>query len=264
MKVLITGSSGRVGRAIYPRLEEKYDVSGLDIVKHSRHDTYIGDITKIDEVKPAFEGQDAVIHLAGKPSPLYPWDEILKHNIIGTYNVFEASHEVGVNKIIFASSLRVVHMYDEEYKPEIYEPSSNISIDHTDPVRPDSYYAVSKLFGEQLGRMYTESRSPPSQFYVLRSGGVTEDNHPFSPVDKRVEKGEIEKGSEHYINQINRRKGLWLSHKDYTQIVDKMLQDKSVNYGIFFGVSDNDRRWVDIENAREVLGYEPINNSSEW
>jgi len=40
--------------------------------------------------------------------------------------------------------------------------------------------------------------------------------------------------------------------------------DDAVEFDIFYGVSDNDRGWMDIEYARDVLGYDPVDNGEAW
>jgi hypothetical protein len=47
-------------------------------------------------------------------------------------------------------------------------------------------------------------------------------------------------------------------------MVDRCLQDDTVDFDIFYGVSDSDRRWFDIDHARDVLGYAPEDSSEEW
>ena len=63
MKVLITGSAGRVGRAIYIKLMTSYDVVGLDKTPCSTAD-YVGDIRDHDLIKQALDGVDMIIHTA--------------------------------------------------------------------------------------------------------------------------------------------------------------------------------------------------------
>jgi uronate dehydrogenase len=88
-----------------------------------------------------------VVHLAGIPyEPLdNAWAEILPANIVNTYNVFEAARRAGVKRVVFASSNHVVGFYRRE---------RTVGIDV--PPRPDSYYGVSKVFGEALGRLYAD------------------------------------------------------------------------------------------------------------
>jgi hypothetical protein len=47
-------------------------------------------------------------------------------------------------------------------------------------------------------------------------------------------------------------------------MTDRCLQVDGPSFDIFYGVSDNDRRWFDIDHAREVLGYDPQDDGEEW
>ena len=62
----------------------------------------------------------------------------------------------------------------------------------------------------------------------------------------------------------DRLKATWLSHRDLGQLVERCLLDDTVEFDIFWGVSGNAGRWVDLEHNREVLGYEPQDNGAEW
>lgn len=49
-------------------------------------------------------------------------------------------------------------------------------------------------------------------------------------------------------------KATWQSRRDFAHQVDCCLRDDSVEYGVYSGVSDNDRRWYSIGNARAEIG----------
>ena len=55
----------------------------------------------------------------------------------------------------------------------------------------------------------------------------------------------------------------WLSHRDLVQLVNKSL-GSNVMFGIYFGVSANMSVFWDISNARSELGYEPVDDASEY
>ena len=63
---------------------------------------------------------------------------------------------------------------------------------------------------------------------------------------------------------VARMTAMWQSRRDFAQMTDKCLQDDSVTFDVFYGVSGNDRRWFDVDHAREVIGYEPQDNGDEW
>ncbi|MFC7193682.1 hypothetical protein ACFQL4_01950 [Halosimplex aquaticum] len=57
---------------------------------------------------------------------------------------------------------------------------------------------------------------------------------------------------------------MWHSRRDCAQLIERCLDDDSVSFDVFYGVSDNRNRWFDIDHAREVLGYEPEDSADEW
>jgi hypothetical protein len=59
-------------------------------------------------------------------------------------------------------------------------------------------------------------------------------------------------------------KCMWHSRRDFAHEVACCLDDDTVEFGVFSGVSDNDRRWYSIERARKRLGYDPQDNAEQW
>jgi len=96
----------------------------------------VADVADYDAVRPAFDGQDAVVHLAAAPKPDDPWGEAYRSNIRGTQNVLAAARNASVGSAMFASSHRVMGRYEGEHAPELYEPDYALTLTHTDPVRP--------------------------------------------------------------------------------------------------------------------------------
>lgn len=274
MEVLLTGPYGRCGTAIIDNLydREEYDFTFLnrsdrpDDHEYGGYETVVADVADFDAIRPAFEGTDAVVHLAGHPYTDGTWEEVNHGNIQGMHNALEAAREAEIETFVFASSNHAMGMYEVENAPDIYYPDSDVMIDHTDPVRPDSYYGTSKAFGEDIGRQYVETHDYPEQFYAIRICSVrhAEYDHPYGDAESGADEGEWERGSAEYEEQVARMKAMWQSRRDFAHMIDCCLQDDEVTYGIFNGVSANDRRWYGIENARERLGYDPQDNGEEW
>jgi NAD+ dependent glucose-6-phosphate dehydrogenase len=274
MDVLVTGSYGRCGTAIIDHLQDNSDYTFTYLNRSDRpadhpyggYNTHVADIADYDAIRSAFEGQDAVVHLAAYPYTDGDWADVFEPNVIGMYNVLEAVRETKVKTFVFGSTNHVMGMYETEFAPDLYEPGHELFLDHTDPVRPDSYYGTTKSFGEDLGRYYVENHEYPTQFYGLRICTVQPNNfdHPYGPAEQQVETGNIERGSEEYERSVARMKAMWHSRRDFAHQIDCCLRDDSVTYDIFSGVSDNDRRWYSIQHARDILGYEPQDNAEEW
>ena len=242
--VLLTGSEGRVGSAILADLSESYDWRLLDReppAEETPHDFHVADITDYDAVREAAEGVSAIVHLAGDPRPQAPWNSVLENNIDGARTVLEVAVDVGVDKFVFASSNHAVGAYEtEERTPDLYRSHDEFRLDGTELPRPSNLYGVSKATGETLGRYYHDEHD--LSFVAVRIGNLTK-NHP----PKDYERGQA----------------MWLSHRDCAHLFDRCLQ-ADYEYEIVYGISDNDRKYYSIDRAREVLDYDPQDNSAEY
>ena len=92
-KVLITGMSGLIGGAVRKQLDGKYELGALNRSDVPGVKCLQADIADLDAIRPAFEGQDVVVHLAAFAKLGATWDKIHNANVIGTYNVFEAARQ---------------------------------------------------------------------------------------------------------------------------------------------------------------------------
>ena len=104
-KVLITGMSGLIGGLLKDHLIESggYELTALNRRSVEGIPTVQADIADLDAIQPAFEGQEVVVHLAAYLGS-QDWEGQHAGNVLGTYNVFEASRRAGVKRVIFASS----------------------------------------------------------------------------------------------------------------------------------------------------------------
>jgi len=241
--VLLTGASGRVGQAILGGIADDYEWRLLDREPPADDDGYdyvVADVTDEDAVRDAMEGVGAVVHLAGDPRPEAPWDSVLRNNIDGTQVVFEAAVDAGVEKVAFASSNHAVGHYETERKPDLYRVGDDFRLDGTELPRPSNLYGVSKAAGEVLGRYY-------------------HDEHDLSVVCVRI--GNLTKG--HPPIDYERGQAMWLSYRDCAHLFDRCLQ-ADYDYEIVYGISDNDRKYYSLERAKEVLDYDPRDNSAEY
>ena len=242
--VLLTGASGRVGRAILSGIGNKYEWRLLDRTPPSEElpgEHVIGEITDPETVREAVEGVNAVIHLAGDPRRDAPWDSVLENNIHGTKVVFEQATKAGVEKIAFASSNHAVGAYEtDDRTPSMYQKDDDFRLNGTEPPRPGNFYGVSKATGEILGRYYHDKHG--ISMVCVRIGNLTEDHPPV---------------------EYDRGQAMWLSHRDCAHLFDRCLQAE-YDYEIVYGISDNDRKYYSIERAKDKLGYDPQDNSAEY
>ncbi|MCO8255567.1 NAD(P)-dependent oxidoreductase [Haladaptatus sp. AB618] len=289
-RVLVTGPYGEAGEAIMNHLLEKgdYEFTFLDRNDHPEYETHVADISDYEAIRPAFDGQDAVIHLAAQSDAGADFEGIIEPNIVGTYNVLRAMKEAGVPKLVFASSQRAMGLYEEEHEPELYEeeyPSEYdpLRLTHETLPKPDGYYGASKVFGEHICQVHARRDGAPEQVYALRISSVRTEayDHPYGDAERGVERGDEdtveegevwdqsqtgswERGSEEYERMVKRLKATWTSQRDFAHLLECCLQDDTVTYDAFYAVSDNAARWFDTEHAKAVLGYEPQDDASEW
>lgn len=266
MRILVTGSEGQVASGIKQHLDDgSHEFVYLDQTDASDVD-HVGDIAEYEAIRPAFDGVDAVVHLAAEPAVSTPWEGVLDNNLIGTRNVLEAAADAEVERFIFASSIHAAGMWEEEGKPDVYELDDETTVTVDDEERPDSYYGVSKAYGEDLGRYYIEQREYPKRFYAARIASIRggEYDHPYGDAERGVARGDWERGSPEYTQQVKRMKGTWLSLRDWAQLVERCLADEDSEFAVFFATSENPRSWFDIEHTKELLGYKPQDNAEDW
>ena len=114
------------------------------------------DLSNNNEIQGKFEGLDALIHLAADPRPEASWESVKKNNIEATFNVYNEVKKAGVKKIIFASTNHTQHGDTLLTTPETLDLQKSKILSLENNTNPDSLYAVSKLFGEDLGKYFSE------------------------------------------------------------------------------------------------------------
>ncbi|WP_340100086.1 NAD-dependent glucose-6-phosphate dehydrogenase Azf [Salinibaculum salinum] len=242
--VLLTGAGGHVGQVILDGLRDEYDwrlMFHSEPAKEPDFPYWTGEVQDYDDVAPAAEGVGAIIHLAGDPRPSAPWKSVLQNNIDGTHTVYEVAVDEGVEKVVYASSNHAVGAFEsDERTPEMYRTHDEFRLDGTELPRPGNKYGISKATGEIIGRYYHDKYD--LSVCNVRIGNLNE-NHP--PID------------------YERGQAMWLSPRDCAHIHQCTLE-ADYGYEIVYGISDNDRKYYSLERAKEVLGYEPMDNSAEW
>lgn len=249
--VLITGAGGKIGTALRHALNATYNLSGIDRVAVPDFDAAVADLTDLNAILPAFQGKDVVLHLAAEPrhTPDIGWDLLLPDNVTATANVFEAARQGGASRIIFFSSMHVNGLYerDQPYTAiaqghyDGLQPDHIPLVTHDMPVRPDGPYAVSKIFGEALGRYYAEAYG--ITVICIRLGTAGRGNEPGA--DPRS-----------YVS--------WFSDRDLTRMVERCIEVEGITYEIFFGASGNTWKIYDTPRAWRVLGFQPQDNAESY
>jgi len=145
MKIAVTGTSGRIGRAIHFALCQEHDVVGFDRSVSSAT-THLGEIDDYKLLTKAFKDVVAVIHVAALHAPhvgIYDDSEFYRINIEGTMNVFRAATDCGVQTLAFTSSTAV-------YGHASQHPDRATWINETTIPQPKSIYHRTKLEAERF------------------------------------------------------------------------------------------------------------------
>lgn len=150
-KAVVTGGSGNLGRwTVKAMVDAGYDVLNLDTVREPDRlcECWTADLTQSGPVYEALQGADCVVHLAAHQAPFMAADtEVFRNNIAITYNVMKAAADIGVPRVVHASSIAA---YGFAYAPDTLAPD-HLPLDEDYPCTPQDPYALSKVFGEQLG-----------------------------------------------------------------------------------------------------------------
>lgn len=224
--VVLTGAAGQVATLIRPALAAA--VGELRLSDRRRMRCHAGNeqscpanLQDPRALARAFAGADAIVHLGGIAKEA-GWQALIAGNLLGTLNVFETAHRLGIRCVVHASSMHVLGGYGRD--EACHEDS---------PPRPDSRYAVSKLWGEDIGRLYADKHG----FSVtgLRIGHAVAALHEAEPANGVV-------GSDLaalVLLALQRRDpgyALWHAVTDYpgNQVSDGRLQHA---HGFAFGVT---------------------------
>lgn len=116
MKAFVTGGTGFIGRVLVQKLIDRGD----EVVALARSDSGIagleavgarvvrGDITDVASMREGMEGCDVVFHLAGwYKLGAADWWQAETINVGGTRKVLRLAHELGIPRIVYASTLAI-------------------------------------------------------------------------------------------------------------------------------------------------------------
>ncbi len=227
-KVLITGSSGRIGSVLLKGLRQlgKYDVIGTDLKANEAHSVTRLDVRDQDACRQAFRGVDAVVHCASYMTDKFRHnfaEQQVPSNMIGGFNVYEAARACGVKRVIYCSSNHAIGFYRLEEK-----------VDEFSPMRPDSCYGLLKCTMELIGRYYSDRFGISS--INLRIGHFNSENKPWS----------------------QRSAAIFLSHRDSIQLVERCIDaDPNLKFATFYATSANRQKLWDISLSEKLVGYRP-------
>jgi len=229
-KLLVTGAAGGVARQLRPlltQIAQEVRLSDLNQIHDlAKHEEFIAaELSDQEQVDRIVEGCDGVLHLGGI-SLEDAWDKILVSNIIGMHCLYTSAQKFGQPRIIFASSNHAMGAY-----------KFTDMLDAAALPRPDSYYGVSKAFGEQVASMYHDKFG--QQTLVVRIGSCLP-----KPLDPRM-------------------LSTWLSPEDFIRLIDRTFAVEHLGYTIVYGASANTRRFWDDRLAAHI-DWQPQDDSEQF
>jgi nucleoside-diphosphate-sugar epimerase len=237
--VLVTGAAGRIGTYLAKLATSHHDLSLMvrpgddeatrELAPFGR--MVYAELSDLDALKRVFDGVDTVVHLAGEPDPSATWDDLLQANIVGTYHVMVAAKAASCRRVIYASSIHAVSGYPRD-----------VQVRSSEPVNPGDLYGVSKCFGEALGRYMAEQEG--LSVIALRIGA-------FQPMETARDGSSVA------------MMDCFVSENDLCQLIMKCIDDDSLRFATFHGVSDSRFKRLDISDARELVGYAPETDFTE-
>ncbi|RAJ65655.1 uronate dehydrogenase [Streptomyces sp. Amel2xB2] len=229
--VLMTGAAGGLGGLMRELLPQHgYRLRLFDVRPvEGEPGAVTADLADTAALREAVRGTDAILHLAGI-SLEAPFEKILHSNIEGAYRLYEAARQEGVRRVVFASSNHAVG-----FTPIPSDGAPLVPVDT--PHRPDTFYGLSKSFGEDLAQLYW-------------------DLHGIETVSVRI-------GSCFPEPTSVRMLSLWLSPADGARLFHAALTAPDVGHTVVYGSSANTRLWWDLSGAR-ALGFEPQDDSEPY
>lgn len=173
-KVVVTGGSGRLGQFVIKELlNHDYDVLSIDRIPSAVKlcPSWIADLRNSGDLYEAVRGAVGVVHLGAYQAPnLAPDSETFGNNVTSTYNVVRAAVDMGVNKVVLASSTAAFgFIYAKTLWPPEYLP-----LDEQHPSKPRDSYGLSKVVGEQIASSFACAQ-PDVTLSSLRFPGINFD-----------------------------------------------------------------------------------------
>ena len=214
-KIVLTGASGRLGsylREPLSKISKKLvSTDKDDIGKTLKNEVFKKiKLENFNQVDKILKKTDVIVHF-GAYSNEGPFQEILEANILGAYNIWKSAKKHKIKRIIFASSIHSVGMYQVDQ-----------NINHKVMHKPDTFYGLSKSFGENLAQMYWDKCGIECLcIRILSCAKVTS----------------------------KRSLSTWLSYDDLIRIVIQSIKIKKLGFEIIYGVSKNKRSTIDNTNA---------------
>jgi uronate dehydrogenase len=225
--VLLTGASGALGRALARALgAQNWTLRLTDAAPFPDELPKSASFVRADlsdgvAMLRAAEGCGTILHF-GATSVDRPFEEVLGPNLRGVFHIYEAARREKA-RVVFASSNHAIGFHERTE-------TLDDDCDH----RSDSYYGLSKAYGELMGRLYWDKHGVES--VSVRIGSCFPE-----PVDARM-------------------LSTWLSYADLARLVARCALAPEVGCCVIWGNSANSRSWW-RRDARDRIGWTPLDSA---
>lgn len=232
-QVFVTGANGRLGELLLAHLANRNDVSvaGLDVVPVDNPDILTADLTGPFDWKSHLNGVDTIVHFAGDTQPSASWSSAASNNFDATLRLLHFARLAEVSRVILASSNWV--LADKRFTDKALNSKTLPG-----PVNP---YGASKLFVERAGAHFAECHD--MSVICVRIGWVDEAAHPGY-------------GTKFTYGDWGMQ--MRLSERDFLNGMTAAIDAQDIDFCTINLVSNNaGMRW-DLTEAKETIGYEPM------
>ena len=229
--ILLTGASGNLGRAMAPALARHgWTLRLTDIAPFPDALPPGATFTKLDlndgvQLLKLAEGCGTILHFGGVSTDK-PFEEVMGPNLAGLYYIYEAARREKA-RVVFASSNHSVGFHDR-----------TTTLDADCDFRPDSFYGLSKAYGELMGRLYW-------------------DKHGVENVNVRI-------GSSFPEPVDARMLASWLSYADLIRMMERCVLADAVGHSVIWGTSKNARMTWWARDHRARLGWAPQDSADPF
>ncbi len=257
--MLLTGATGYIAGQLLPAFRERYDLRLVDVRDSDASGDRVEGVEEADllsaddaALEPFFSEVDVVVHcghLKPEGEDLRSQYEGERRNVDMMQRVYRLALEQGVRRVVAASTNQAAKWYERPYYAGLKD-----RVDPEDYPRPDGFYGWAKAAYEPLGFLYA-CGSLGRQLEVVQIRIV---------VPREIDASLFEdEPPGRYVREL----AGFISERDLQQLFCKSIETPDIGdeYGvpfhIFYGVSDNARKFWSITNARRVIGYEPQDDS---
>ena len=229
--ILLTGASGNLGRSLARGLSTNgWALRLTDLHPFPDPLPKGASFTQLDlndgvGLLRAAEGCGTILHFGGV-SVDRPFEEVLGPNLRGLYHIYEAARREQA-RVVFASSNHSVGFHERA-----------ATLDSDCGFRPDSFYGLSKAYGELMGRLYW-------------------DKHGVENVNVRI-------GSSFPEPVDARMLASWLSYGDLTRMMEGCVTAASVGHSVIWGTSNNSRMTWWRHDQRGRIGWAPQDSADPF